>query len=69
MRTKKYMGLLNVWGRSRKVVLAKLGQLIMDKLKGWKEKLLSMSGREILIHAVGSAMPTYTMSCLRLVKE
>ncbi len=36
------------------------------KLKGWKEKILSQAGREILIKVVALAIPTYTMSCFKL---
>jgi len=41
---------------------------IWKKLKGWKEKLLSQAGREILIKAVIQAIPTYTLSCFKILK-
>ena len=37
-------------------------------MAGWKEKLLSIGGREILIKLVAQVVPTYTMSCFQLPK-
>lgn len=38
------------------------------RLQGWKEKLLSQVGKEILIKLVKQAIPTYTMRCFKLPK-
>ena len=40
-----------------------------SKLTGWKEKFLSMVGKEILIKVVVQAIPTHTMSCFLLPKS
>ncbi|XP_075663372.1 putative mitochondrial protein AtMg00310 [Castanea sativa] len=40
--------------------------MVGKKIAGWKGKLLSNAGREILIKAVAQATPTYTMSCFKL---
>ncbi|XP_075645808.1 uncharacterized protein LOC142616967 [Castanea sativa] len=41
---------------------------LANKLAGWKEKLLSNAGKEILIKAVAQAVLSYTMSCFLLPK-
>ncbi|XP_021733398.1 uncharacterized protein LOC110700199 [Chenopodium quinoa] len=39
---------------------------IWKKLQGWKEKLLSRAGKEILLIAVNQAIPTYLMGVYKL---
>ena len=64
-----YLGLPSIICRSKTDVFAEVKELVARQLSGWKEKLLSMGGREILIKAVAQAIPTYTMSCFLLPKS
>ena len=45
-----------------------LKEKVGRKLAGWKGKLLSIGGREILIKAVAQVIPTYTMSSFLIPK-
>ena len=64
----KYLGLPASVGRNKKKSFSAIKDRIWKKLKGWKEKLLSQAGREVLIKAVIQVIPTYTMSCFKLPK-
>ena len=62
-----YLGLLVVVGRTRKASLNFIKERVWSKLQGWKEKLLSQAGREILLKAVVQAIPTFTMGYFKLL--
>ena len=51
-RHDKYLGLPSIIGRSKNQVIAEIKEKVGKKLSGWKEKMLSMGGKEILIKAV-----------------
>lgn len=53
-------------GRSKKGSLLYIKEWVWSKIKGWKEKLLSQAGREVLLKAMVQAIPTYSMSCFKL---
>ena len=67
-RNSKYLDLPSIIGKSKIEVFAEIKERVRRKLSGWKEKIISIGGREILIKAVVQAIPTYTMSCFQLPK-
>ena len=65
----KYLGLPLLVGRSKRNTFQQLKERLGNKLVGWKEKLLSNAGKEILIKAVAQAILAHTMSCFLLPKN
>ena len=62
----KYLGLLAVVGRNKKASLNFIKERVWNKLQGWKEKLLSQVGKEVLLKAVVQTIPTFMMGCFKL---
>lgn len=52
---------LFIIGKSKVDVFGCLKDRIWKKAYGWKEKLLSMGGKEVLIKAILQAIPTYAI--------
>ena len=67
-RHSKYLGFPSIIGKTKIEVFAGIKERVGRKLSGWKEKILSIGGREILIKVVAQVIPTYTMSCFQLPK-
>ncbi len=59
------MGLPPIIGRAKKKAFNSIKDRVARRLQGWKEKLLSQAGHEVLIKAVIQAIPTYVMSCFK----
>uniref|UniRef100_A0A2N9IPV8 Reverse transcriptase domain-containing protein n=1 Tax=Fagus sylvatica TaxID=28930 RepID=A0A2N9IPV8_FAGSY len=62
----KYLGLPPIVGKGKKQAFMDVKHKIANKLQGWKGKLLSQAGKEILIKSVAQAIPVYSMSCFRI---
>ena len=54
----KYLGLPTVIRRSKTEVFQEIKLRLIRKVSGWKEKLLSYGGREVLIKFVAQALET-----------
>jgi len=53
-------------GRGKKKAFNRIKDQVGRKIVGWKGKLLSNLGKEVLIKVVAQATITYTMSCFKL---
>ncbi|KAL4367556.1 hypothetical protein GQ457_05G010050 [Hibiscus cannabinus] len=62
----KYLGLPSIWGQGKKEALKFIEERVRIKLQGWKGLLLSQAGKEVLIKAVATAIPSYVMQCFLL---
>lgn len=66
---KRYLGLPVYISHSKCKAFEYIRDRIWNRIQGWKEKLLSKAGKEILIKAVAQAIPTYAMACFDLTKN
>ena len=64
-----YLGLPSMVGQSKYSSFSQLKERVWSKIQGWKGKLLSQAGREVLIKAVVQAIPTYTINVFKLPKK
>ena len=63
----RYLGLSAVVGRRKKVILNYIKDRVWGKLQGWKEKILSQVGKEVLLNVMVQVIPTFAMSFFRLL--
>ena len=57
----KYLGVPAIIGPNKKVVFAYIKDKVWRRLCGWNRKLLSCSGKEILLKAIAQAIPSFVM--------
>lgn len=48
------------------MIFSNIKERIWRKIQGWKEKLLSKPGKEVLIKAIAQSIPTYVMSLFHI---
>jgi hypothetical protein len=62
----KYLGLLAIVGAERSDCFIHFVERIIQRINGWKEKYLSIAGKEILLKVVAQAIPVYAMSVFQI---
>ena len=63
-----YLGLLALVGADQSDCFMHFVERVCQRLNGWKEKVLSIGGKEVLIKAVAQAIPIYAMPVFKLTK-
>ncbi|CAM8944513.1 unnamed protein product [Rhodiola kirilowii] len=64
-RIDRYLGLPICFSRRKGDLFSFIESRIWKKINGWKERLLSTAGKEILIKSVIQPIPIYAMSCFK----
>ncbi|GAA0161736.1 hypothetical protein LIER_17983 [Lithospermum erythrorhizon] len=62
----KYLGLPSQIERSKKEAFSYITKRVEERTKGWRGRLLSQAGKEVLIKTVTIAIPNYVMNCFLL---
>jgi hypothetical protein len=65
----KYLGLPAIVGADRSDNFMHFVERIIQRINGWKEKLLSIGGKEILLKSVAQAISVYAMSVFLIPKN
>ena len=68
-RFETYLGLPTLVGRAKYQTFAYLKDSVLKKLQGWKGRMLSHAGKEVLIKAVAQSIPMYTMGVFLLAAK
>jgi hypothetical protein len=64
----KYLGLPALVGADRSDCFRHFIERIIQRINGWKEIILSIGGKEILLKAIAQAIPVYAMSIFLIPK-
>lgn len=62
----KYLDLPSFIGRNKKACFTQVKERVWARMQGWKEKLLSQAGKEVMVKPVIQSIPTYSMSVFKL---
>ena len=65
---KKYLELPLACGKSKVDSFKEMHDRINKRVMGWKEKLISKAGREVLIKTIAQVIPLYSMGLFKIPK-
>jgi hypothetical protein len=57
----KYLGLPAMIGMDKSECFRHLVDRVIARISGWKKKMMSLAGKEVLIKAIAQAIPVFAM--------
>ena len=63
----KYLGLPKMFGRKKRDLFNQIVDRIRQRSLSWSSRFLSTAGKTTMLKSVLASMPTYTMSCFKLL--
>ncbi|XP_043814104.1 uncharacterized protein LOC122724008 [Manihot esculenta] len=61
-----YLGMPSIIGKDKKQIFQFVVEKLTKRIQGWKAKILSKAGKDVLLRTVAQAMPNYIMSLFLL---
>ena len=58
----KYLGLPSLIGKNKKAIFSFIKDKVWLRFQGWRKKLLSKAGKEVVLKTVVHSIPSYVMS-------
>lgn len=68
-KAREIFGTSNGDSRTKDQIFGFVRENTKRRLQNWKNKFLSLAGKEVMLKAVAMAMPMYVMSCFKLPRK
>lgn len=64
----KYLEMPSIIGRTKTEVFKYVYDRVTKRLQSWRDSILNLAGKEVLLRSVALTMPNYVMQCFLLRK-
>lgn len=65
----KYLGMPSIIGKTKTEVFKYVYDRVTKRLQNWRDSVLNLAGKEVLLRSVALTMPNYVMQCFLLRKR
>lgn len=65
----KYLGMPSIIGKTKTEVFKYVYDRVTKRSQNWRDSVLNLAGKEVLLRSVALTMPNYVMQCFLLRKR